>query len=123
MSEMKAGRELDERIAREVMGHRTSRYDGPIAPRYSPLYADGYSPYRETLPNGEARNLARYSSDIAAAWKVVEKLKSRGDIVTLTYGLSEGARCEIGYHNKPRVVYAVTAPLAICLSALKAVGA
>jgi hypothetical protein len=92
---MEAGRELDQRVAIEVMGWT--------------LYA-GNRNYRQS---GEP--VPDYSTDIAAAWLVVEALLARGIYVCVEYA-SGRWNCWAGTVN----VHAETAPLAICLAALKA---
>lgn len=105
---MEAGEELDSRIAQQVMGLYVARtIDGELY--YMP--SAGHS-VRKLIPH--------YSSDIKAAWEVVKRLHGcqinmgRRAIVTLFYGprMSDSARAE-----------APTAPLAICIAALRAVRA
>ena len=58
---MKAGRELDALIAEKVMGWR--------------LQAEPYTCWN--LPDGDQRIYTpNFSTDIAAAWRVVEKMRS-----------------------------------------------
>lgn len=66
-----------------------------------------------------------YSSDISAAWAVVDKMRAMGWDVSICgdngwgctfYTITEGHEKYIGPINS------ATAPLAICLTALKAVG-
>ena len=75
-------------------------------------------------------NHVRYSTDIAAAWEVVEKLRNDGRFLQLdSLGFDgEQWRCffaltEIEEEKFPWVGEADTAPLAICRAALKAVSA
>lgn len=97
---MNAGRELDALVAEKVMGYEVNR--------------EGYTGY---LPS--------FSTDIAAAWDVVEKL----DLFSPGSGLYL-----VGSGNEWRVFHSlgegetelwcdgVSALHAICLAALKAVG-
>lgn len=71
-----------------------------------------------------------YSEDIAAAWLVVEKIESLGYYVEVglcnaKYGSMKRAWCHVAdYGEDGRFVgeaYEDTAPMAICLAALKAV--
>jgi hypothetical protein len=107
---MKPGRELDELIAERVMG----------------LQRGWLTSVRDDLTGFEiygGDSLQKYSTDIAAAWEVVEKLLADGWELTeagysrttrkwdFTFGNGcsfDGPLCD-------------TAPHAICLAALKAV--
>ena len=95
---MKAGRALDKLVAVEVMDH-------------------GFESY-----------IPHYSTDISAAWEVVEKLMEK----KFSDGRPEQQLCLNG-HGAPKwqawfhpntetLSFGDTAPHAICLSALKAVG-
>jgi len=108
MNETKAGRELDRAIAEKVMGRKVT-WDAPDV----------------LLPGPPDNDAPNYSTSIDAAWEVVEKLRPEFDVVL------ECVTSEFNCHiNKPgRVgtpdhnhVRADTAPMAICLAALKAVG-
>jgi hypothetical protein len=98
---MKAGRELDSLVAEKFMGH-----------------GSGYP-----LPN-DFKYLAEvpcYSTDIAAAWEVVEHLRQAYKIVDVLLTKSY-ASCKL-YDDETFIsVDADTASLAICLAALKTVG-
>lgn len=103
-SEMKAGRELDEAIAREVFN---------IDVRHA---------------NAEQRLLAvrHYSTDIAAAWEVVEKLTSTTKQWFRFEQHSTGSTAVFavsgaGNADFEAEVEAEDGPLAICLAALNAV--
>lgn len=107
---MKPGRYLDAMVAEKVMGwrHDPGTYEGS---RYllDPAGA------RSAIPN--------YSTDIAAAWEVVEKLKgatAHFQLQSIPGGWSTRIfRVPAGLSNEE---IADTAPMAICLAALKAVG-
>ena len=123
MSELKAGRELDALVAEKVMGRvwAVAPMTAPIKVLIEPQFKTG--DWQE-LKGGEIAsfgNLPLYSTDIAAAWEVVEKL--RGDRITVgVTAYDRDVECEIhigGLHT----VRAETAPLAICRAALKAVDA
>ncbi|GED18097.1 BC1872 family protein [Aneurinibacillus migulanus] len=115
---MKAGRELDIVVAEKVMGWVV---DGDIIEN-----ADFDEQGRCTFPSGdylmnkETREpLPNYSTNIADAWEVVEQLND-----TESYLDIKIQSCIDGwfvdYCNERTV--AETAPHAICLAALKAVG-
>ena len=106
---MKAGRELDALVAEKVMGHDmekdfcTTCYDSPTCDRPIP----------------------RYSILIQDAWPVVEKMADRRHPFELVKTPISYWVCRF-YGEIIRDIYkgyADTAPLAICLAALKAVEA
>jgi hypothetical protein len=110
---MKAGRELDALIADKVMGWEKCNE--------SYLYFDGV--IFRTL---ELTSYGKFepSTDIADAWLVVEKLRDKNlEIHLESQYNSFGERvyfCE--FSNILVAKEAETAPLAICLAALKACG-
>ena len=143
-NELKAGRELDALVAEKVMGCRVSWWSLRLVDRPPTdiewrhglftseaslermeegevLVADanGDMPMHQMLGRSEWEGIPRYSTDIAAAWEVVEKMRARGLIVDLTLGA--GAYCRIGGFRPFAEERGATAPLAICLAALKAV--
>jgi hypothetical protein len=100
---MKAGRELDALIAEKVMG-----FDKRIVSK-----VDGM-PYADVL---------HYSTQIADAWLVVEKFPNvaifgPNDSWLVRFSDDDGS---IYTHPVDEPARADTAPLAICLAALKAV--
>ncbi|ONK21212.1 hypothetical protein BLX87_23065 [Bacillus sp. VT-16-64] len=109
--------EIDRLIAEKVMGWE--------------FYEDGES---WTTENGDHlffsacdANEWAPSSDISDAWLVVEKLKNKKTYLNIC---PEKERCTVdtwyeddnGYYLPYTSVEAKTAPLAICLAALKSVG-
>jgi hypothetical protein len=96
---MKPGRELDVLVAKQVMGIDPD-YDEGI------YYFEGYA---DPKP---------YSTDITAAWEVVEKFNRR--YLEL---IKDGRyKCCLDSRNLESLcAFADTAPHAICLAALKAV--
>jgi hypothetical protein len=135
---MNAGRELDAEIAVKVLGlkPKEKRIEGSdqtvVIYSESPFYN---SPYinRAHLEWASARP---YSTDIAAAWEIVEKLQAEWTVTLTIY--RAGVCCELeqgdsndpepAKHGRDRQPYrwaeemAATAPLAICRAALRAVG-
>ena len=114
---MKAGRELDALVAEKVMGH-------------SVLVLEGH-PFIYH-PEGYQQAVPKYSTDVADAWEMVDKLSKDGYFMHI-YG--HDARWSVGYispslsrrWNKEKVEIeglckSESAPLSICLAALKAVG-
>jgi hypothetical protein len=119
-----AGRELDARIARDVMG-----------------WTDQEGFWMERTPDGLRYRVAENwdefqpSTDIRAAWNVVERMRPRFPDASLAVRLGAGDTgnwfCEFGIdygwatHGEGDEVVAVgeadTAPLAICYAALAAI--
>jgi len=107
-----AGRELDALVVEKVMGYRHHPWTQTIPEHWC------------RLPTGETclfADLPHYSTSIAAAWEVVERLPYR-----LVRIVREGGSwyCTVGDElNYPMFapIRADTAPLAICRTALKAV--
>jgi len=113
--EMEAGRDLDALIATKVMGWQS---------------AYGFFRWEQTPPSGgEPRAVPRYSTDIAAAWQVVEKMRAVGHTVCIDeFHLRDGTvlyGCYFHHLETDDEHYAEasTVPLAICYSALCVVGA
>ena len=111
-------------IAEKVMGWQweTNPINGAsrlMPPGYTPKLGDPLFPR------------THYSTDIAAAWKVAQKLYEKGLIVCITLDRDEQrygpVECYIEDDKRKRddtivaLAYALTAPLAICKAALKAV--
>lgn len=90
---MEAGRELDALIAEKIMGqdYSLNSLEGSLVLKDPP----------------------HYSTNIAAAWEVVEKLGPDWDLISM----EQGWIASVGSSERAR---AETAPLAICLAALKA---
>lgn len=111
---MNAGRELDALVAEKVMGWTFRTFPEGVCPNVKHWYC------------GEQYVLMKpFSTDIAAAWRVVEKLVSDGRVfIVKGDGLRDGdfnPKWTVLCDNHPRTD-AATAPLAICLAALQAVG-
>lgn len=119
IDEMEAGRELDALIAERIFGLRVEweqEYLGETIPSSKQL-ADQYD---------ENGILPMYSTDIAAAWGVIEKLaihmiqfrlEQTGSGITFAKFFD----CTIDMQKVIGGAHADTAPLAICRAALKAV--
>lgn len=101
--ELEAGREMDELIAVRVMGLVTA----------SP------APYWTYSRNGIQEPIPAYSTDIAAAWEVVEKMTpGPGFYVTRAGGHGFWKAIFEDDDNEGKA-YSLTAPLAICRAALR----
>ena len=145
---MVAGRELDEAVATTVMGlvpcdEWTLLHHGGFAgPAYGLMAGScpkhGGHPDEPTRCTPAETFPPAYSTDIAAAWEVVEKLRADGYTVAVTTSGHEAFAHVMVYRTKPygdddelRVMdkescegaNADTAPHAIALAALAAVGA
>jgi hypothetical protein len=116
---LEPGRELDALIAEKVMGCDPDGDQCRCKDRdHSDLLQD----------DGHSPTLKEYSTDISAAWEVVEKLGDYFDIHR-----QEGCESEVTFARRCNDVddfpgddlwvtgYAETVPHAICLAALKAV--
>jgi hypothetical protein len=127
-----AGRELDAEIAEKVMGLDVIQITCIDHRGAVPDIGSKSAPYK--MSNGkmgvQATRIPGYSTDIAAAWQVAEKLGGYcylwrdGGVAPLMF---DGQwECKLRRDNDPdRRYYAVapTAPLAICLAAIQAIGA
>ena len=117
---LEAGRALDALVAERVMGFiwRVSKVSGRrclISPDYCPAWFVDVANGSEPLADQWDTRLPNYSTDIAAAWQVVEKLRS----FSLSRHLDGSWHC--WHWNKGHLnANAATPALAICLAALKA---
>lgn len=116
------GRELDALVAEKVMGWRV---DFDSRRHWTELADISLDRLVFTEPNGifhgeqSINDIPPYSTDVGTAWQVVERMKERGGCNVLTYP-SGVVQCWInGEHH----AVANTAPHAICLAALRAIGA
>lgn len=112
---MDAGRDLDAEVAAKVFGFNVVKYtDGGL---YSEHWCRrGLSAEEEMFP------LPPFSTDIAAAWKIVEKV---GDLYLewgmITSGGIPSRKYEVCFRDGQ--AFGRTAPHAICLAALAAADA
>lgn len=136
---MKEGRELDAVIAEKVIGLPVKDYR-PTMRRPFFSWCGEYTDI-SFAPNDEAyivvddkgkagcpqvRRIPNFSTDIAYAWQVVEKLQTMFSLVSVAWDCHSGgwdvalsADSEVA--ENVTVGTAATAPLAICLAALEAV--
>lgn len=138
---MPAGRELDALVA-QLMGWRwwhkedyallvNGEDNWPANTHFSLQEGKGQATGLDT------GNVPHYSTDISAAWQVIERLKERGHTVAIAVGRTQlwhdhtqeiavGVDLEIsGYDGSLEagiVMQADTLPLAICRAALAATG-
>jgi hypothetical protein len=147
---MKAGRELDALVAEKVMGWSALefvKHSGPLNMDFPErhLIAPGRDrvPHvsQETFPDGKTigpvpGRVPHYSTDIAAAWEVVEKVAAwsfevirrehdPGKILWLAsiYPRAEKYADRWDSSKGTLFIEGKSAPHAICLAALKSVGA
>jgi hypothetical protein len=111
---MPAGYKIDILIAEKIMGWKDKISDHLVR-------------YYET-PNGEIflkNDVSHYSTDISAAWQVVEKLKREGYPNPQLYTIDEDDLWHVAIRTHGDMGYddteAETAPLAICRAALLAI--
>lgn len=140
MTEPKAGRELDAEVAKKVMGLTVEFVKGNPAAweaktgkpmRWLPndyMVVGQKAMYR--IGTFSDMHVPNYSTDIAAAWEVVEKMKADGytlelddrragwAAVFIKYGGTHETLAQIGSET----VIDKSAPRALVLAALKAVG-
>lgn len=116
---MKAGRELDALVAEKVFG-LPKKYNYPdsslCVPR-TPTLAEVSRGFRDLS------GTPCYSTDITAAWLVVEKMHFHYTYLTLqVIAVRVGAKFDGTHFPEMDMIWADTAPLAICKAALKACG-
>jgi hypothetical protein len=131
---MKTGRELDALIAEKVMGWTDIEEDeSDPNTRYS--WNEAFIGLDPTAP-GCFRSIPCYSTDMAAAWEVLEKMQAQGyrwcllirdELKSDTRILPYAEFLHYGKYAPGKVDTCVFAedesmPLAICLAALRAVG-
>lgn len=125
VDELKAGPKLNELVAQKVMKwHRSAKEPwDDFESEYWVDEDDCFMAYADNHKEGEQWTLCwSPSTDIAAAWTVVEKLR----LHVIPFGTNQWAaanrRDEQGWYSDI-LVWADTAPLAICLAAIEIVEA
>jgi hypothetical protein len=127
---MEAGRALDAAIAEKVMGwtriHPAKARDldgyrgAGSGPTYRRLEAPEYG-CESSRADGLVEvtgHCPRFSTDISAAWKVVERMRGRGQFFSLAAMPGAVYEAKLG----TCAAFELSAPHVICLAALKAVG-
>lgn len=129
---VQAGPELDAEIARRVFGHESATVVNANLPsKYRYMKTDCFTPRKckelGYCPEGGCMDMPHYSTDIAEAWLVVEKMRERGWRFVVRDGAERGVPYVVtlwGPHDgSPTIVHVDegdTAPLAICRAALAA---
>lgn len=139
MPGLEAGRELDALVAEKIFGslwraYRSDDEEKSVIRLFAPSRADYCEEIQYKNQWGTSSgfyptdypDLPAYSTDIAAAWEVVEKVGTGWLYLSLLQDSDKVAGYwRAAFHRlkeTPQLVDADTAPLAICLAALKAVG-
>lgn len=121
---VQAGRALDARVAEKVMGWKDVAIQ-PIANAYGQHVIDDFLG-RETIGTLQPMLVPRYSTMIQEAWKVVERLRHESAFVAVISGKGPAGPqpwvCKVNRESGFLEDKGDTAPLAICLAALRAVG-
>lgn len=105
-------RDIDMLVGRLVMGLSIE-----------PSMGDGYLMVREDAGDPTVFSyypVPLYTSDIAAAWQVVQKLTTTDDIIIES--TADGWRVHFDQSPRSPGAWAPTAPHAICLEALRVIG-
>lgn len=117
---MKPGRELDALVAEKVMGIKTEYYSGCLVEKVSAHFEQRVYPLDYLIPE--------YSTDISAAWKVVERIEKRFVLQKVFLPHSDQPSFSAHFSNEKVIDFwregsvAPTASHAICLAALKTIG-
>ena len=129
---MVAGRGLDERVHEQIMGKCVHEWytrfigeDDLFNEVRSHVCEKCYEHYESTYPSlgPQSGKCPHYSTSIAAAWEVVEKVRATVSVELefQMFAYEDGTwQAEFGIEGDG---FADTAPLVICLAALAAVGA
>lgn len=123
-------REIDIQVRDHIISrpdlNRCERCGGPLKETIEDGCVAGHCSLGP-LPERADTASAPYSTDISAAWQVLEALRPV-DIDLIYYANQDAWQCNIGNgpltrnYRMPQDEWQHTAPLAICLAALKAVG-
>lgn len=120
------GRALDRAVGERLMGLRVE----PVGVFYRLLHrTGGYFRTEYYNESGAWSDCSHYSTDIAAAWSVVEELRRRGHVMELlsyTYNDPAAWGVQFGREHRPWADGSAeesTAAEAICKAALRAVAA
>jgi len=121
---IKPGRELDLLIAEKVM--KVLICKGDFDGCGENIGYEGWYRFKEgpICVECDGTELLNYSTDIAAAWEVLEKLRDLRPRIIITHNFENPWSCSMGNGRDVFIRESSTesAPHAICLAALKAVG-
>jgi len=128
---MVSGREMDAKIATEVMGLNVKWEALPGSTRKAPVAYDNFKPKNDASDSQEIIHMMNlkqgvcqnYSTKISGAWQVVERMRSKGlDFVYDEDGDGKVAGFyRYGHHDDSSYCEGDMASLAICRAALRAV--
>lgn len=106
---MTKDQELNEAVARKLGWHfAEDKVSGDHWHEPNEKQTGGYC--HDSVPN--------YSTDISAAWEIVEKMSEEICFVLIRY--QDGWLCDLGHeYDEPDISRADTVPMAICLAFLK----
>lgn len=124
MRELKPGRELDALVAEKVMGWKQYTFpDAEWCQGYAgkQYWQDGVTTVTCTNEDGTP-NCPNYSTNIAAAWAVIEKLRAREPLFRFFMDYNPQALWCVNIAPFPPVTRCESPSHAICLAALRAVG-
>jgi len=118
-------RERDALVAEKVFGNKVSWFSlhvNSLGYEENLPDKDGDCPMQLMLADGEWSTIPKYTTDISAAWEVMEKMRKSGCLVSV-HNVFGGYRSTVVPHEHDAFWGdAPTAPEAICLAALRAVG-
>lgn len=124
--EMPAGREMDALVAKKIFGK--VRCQARCHKRGVRGSMDGTYCYAQPDSPAQGANIPHYSTDISAAWEVVEKIRSSSGLSVIVEASVHPNEyiCAIGAHHRGQWIESfrsaeAEAPLVICRAALKAV--
>lgn len=112
--ELPPGRELDQKIALEVMNLGIMCICERWVDSVFISLIDG------TCPDCNKKQLPHFSTSISAAWEIVEHFRKRGDVI-LDYYYSDIDHWRCSFGRGVDFSKSDTAPHAICLASLKAI--
>lgn len=122
---IKPGPETDALVAEKVLGWSYQTFLDGFLPDVKHWYSVSPCPNNPGHPSFRGV-LKHWSTSIADAWEVVEKMWPSGSSMCITpagLGWSIYIPTRVVMHWREPYARAETAPMAICLAALKAVGA
>lgn len=117
---MEAGRALDKLIAEKVFEYQTGKSVGWLASQ-DVIYLFPYEETDRWFSEGQMK-IPNYSTSLEDAWQVVEKIHSIDEKAWLHLYFDESERFwGARFSDRLSFIQKETAPLAICLAALKVI--